>query len=228
MIDSKRIFRRFALPLHVKFRPTYGAKDYSTGATMNVSVEGFALDAHDFRFFVYEHLELIFELSGNEDPVSLYGDVLWKKQNGKRCLAGIKFRMKDLNMQKESIEKIFLASNIPLQRIYRSDSELPTKLGFIKQYYDSGSKCKVTFRLPGDTAQGAQHAMIVGDFNNWNVSESPMIQLETGDFVITLDLDGKRKYRFRYLIDGSRWENDRYADRYVPNDFGGKDSVVIV
>ena len=43
---------------------------------------------------------------------------------------------------------------------------------------------------------------------------------------MTVDLDAGRAYRFRYLIDGQRWDNDWAADAYVPNDFGGDDSVV--
>ena len=35
-----------------------------------------------------------------------------------------------------------------------------------------------------------------------------------------------RAYRFRYLLDGHRWENDWAADAYKPNDFGADDSVV--
>jgi hypothetical protein len=33
-------------------------------------------------------------------------------------------------------------------------------------------------------------------------------------------------HRFRYLLDGHRWENDWAADTYVANDFGGHDSVI--
>jgi hypothetical protein len=33
-------------------------------------------------------------------------------------------------------------------------------------------------------------------------------------------------YRFRYLLDESRWENDWKADRYEPNPFGSDDSIV--
>jgi hypothetical protein len=37
-----------------------------------------------------------------------------------------------------------------------------------------------------------------------------------------------RAYRFRYLLDGVRWENDWHADDYVLNVHGSHDSVVIV
>jgi len=41
-----------------------------------------------------------------------------------------------------------------------------------------------------------------------------------------VDLDAGRAHRFRYLLDGQRWDNDWVADAYVRNDFGGDDSVV--
>ena len=31
---------------------------------------------------------------------------------------------------------------------------------------------------------------------------------------------------FRYLIDGKTWQNDWYADDYVPNAFGSENSVL--
>ncbi|HDH12388.1 MAG TPA: hypothetical protein ENG83_09400 [Nitrospirae bacterium] len=106
--------------------------------------------------------------------------------------------------------------------------EQPEKSGFIKQYNKSGSKCKVTFRLPKEASPDAQKVTIVGDFNKWDISQTPMTRLENGDFLATLDLDSKREYRFKYLIDGNHWENDWHADKYVPNAFGSDDSVVIV
>ncbi|MDO8281393.1 MAG: isoamylase early set domain-containing protein [Thermodesulfovibrionia bacterium] len=97
-----------------------------------------------------------------------------------------------------------------------------------KQYLKSKSECRVTFRLPKDAAQEAQTASIVGDFNNWDKHISPMKQLKNGDFTITLSLACNKEYRFRYLINNSRWENDWNADKYIPNPHGCDDSVVVV
>jgi hypothetical protein len=243
MLKTRRKFRRFDLSIGVKFKPTYGAKDYCSGLTTNLSCEGLGLEADDFKFIMYENLELLVELPG-EGPVSLFGDIVWKKQNGKKCSAGIKFRMKDKGMQEEAIRKIFSYSNIPAHNMFDSDPdyiinedavseqagppEPPCKLGFIKQYHEGGKKCKVTFRLLRETAKNPQSVTLVGDFNNWDVSISPMTRLANGDFVITLDLDSRRTYRFKYLIDGQRWENDIYADIFIRNNYGSKDSVVIV
>jgi len=242
MLKTKRKFKRFDLPLGLKFKPTYGAKDYFTGIATNLSSAGLGLTADDFKFIMYEYLELIIRLPGGEGHVSLFGDILWKKQNGKRCSAGIKFRMKDKVMQENALKNIFSYTSIPAQDIYSNDPDfhmdtqkilfkplrLPDKLGFIKQYNEDRSKCKITFRLLRETAKNSQTVTIVGDFNNWEISKSPMTRLQNGDFVITLDLDCGRSYRFRYLMDSHHWENDLYADRFVKNDHGSKDSVVFV
>ncbi|UCH79675.1 MAG: isoamylase early set domain-containing protein [Nitrospiraceae bacterium] len=97
-----------------------------------------------------------------------------------------------------------------------------------KEYLKSRPGCKVTFRLPKDAAPQAQIVNIAGDFNNWDKDHTKMKQLKNGDFTITLELEKGREYRFRYLIDNRRWENDWFADKYVPNLYGGDDSVVVV
>ena len=252
MLESKRKFKRFDLQRGVKFRPTYGATEYSTGVARNLSCEGLALDAHDFRFIIFENLELIIDIPGNGASVSLSGDILWKRQDGQRCLAGIKFRMKDKIMQEAAIGKIFSSSDIPANYMYNNDFEYivheeavkkslpepddqnltppgpPNKLGFIKQHHENGTKCTVTFRLLREMAKNARNVTIVGDFNGWDESKSPMTRLANGDFVITMELESKREFSFRYLIDGHRWVNDWYADKFVRNAKGSKYSVIIV
>ncbi len=100
--------------------------------------------------------------------------------------------------------------------------------GIKKQYLKSNGACNVTFRLPKEALPDAHIVTIVGDFNDWNLTETKMIKLKNGDFKLTLKLPSDREYRFRYLIDNNRWENDWSADKYVPNHFGCDDSLVIV
>lgn len=97
-----------------------------------------------------------------------------------------------------------------------------------KQYLKSNKTCKVTFNLPKKAAPDAKVVTIVGDFNNWNETEAQMKKLKSGDFTLTLDLSSEKEYRYRYLIDSSRWENDWQADSYVPNPFGCEDSIIKV
>jgi Carbohydrate-binding module 48 (Isoamylase N-terminal domain) len=98
--------------------------------------------------------------------------------------------------------------------------------GIKKEYITGGKICKATFRLPEEAAPEAREVTIVGDFNNWDRESSHLEKLKNGDFTITLDIDAGREYRFRYLIDGQRWENDWCADRYDKSPYGCEDSVV--
>ena len=97
------------------------------------------------------------------------------------------------------------------------------------RYLKSRPVGKVTFRLPGEAAPAAGGVNLVGEFNGWNESATPMQLLRDGSYKATLDLDCGRNYRFRYLIDGETWENDWAAHRYAPTAFAGvEDSVVEV
>ena len=65
-----------------------------------------------------------------------------------------------------------------------------------------------------------------GEWNGWSADAGVMQRDAGGGFSVTVGLDAGRAYRFRYLLDGQRWDNDWAADAYVRNDFGGEDSVV--
>ena len=85
-------------------------------------------------------------------------------------------------------------------------------------------RASVTFTL--DPGVGAQTAVVCGEWNDWSAGADIMHRDAEGGFSVTVDLKAGRAYRFRYLIDGQRWDNDWAADAYVRNDFGGDDSVV--
>jgi 1,4-alpha-glucan branching enzyme len=85
-------------------------------------------------------------------------------------------------------------------------------------------KARVTFTI--DPQVGAQAAAVCGEWNDWSAGADVMRRDAEGGFSVTVDLNAGRAYRFRYLLDGQRWDNDWAADAYVRNDFGGDDSVV--
>jgi hypothetical protein len=66
---------------------------------------------------------------------------------------------------------------------------------------------------------------LVGEFNGWSSTAHPMAR-SGNQFVVEVPLAPGRTYRYKFLIDGTRWENDWNADAYVPNEFGGDDSVL--
>jgi 1,4-alpha-glucan branching enzyme len=93
-----------------------------------------------------------------------------------------------------------------------------------KTYSNAGRSCRVTFELPGEV--NAQTVSLCGEFNEWSASAHPMMCRKDGRFSTTISLQAGETYRFRYLLDGERWENDWAADGYAPNNFGTEDSVV--
>lgn len=93
-----------------------------------------------------------------------------------------------------------------------------------KSYSNTKRSCRVTFQLPATVK--AETAHLSGEFNGWNINSHPMKRNRDGSFALTLSLQAGQQYRFRYLLDGKRWENDWAADGYVPNPFGSDDSLV--
>ena len=93
-------------------------------------------------------------------------------------------------------------------------SYLKTKKGVVK----------VTFELPTDVA--AEQAVVVGEFNNWDPNATPMKRKKDGTFSAALNLEAGKQYRYKYYLDGERWENDPQPDALVPNIFGTQDSLI--
>ncbi len=264
MLENKRAYKRFDLPLIVKFRPAIGSTSYSLGLAKNLSCEGIGLEARNFNFMLKENLELELKLPQNAASVSLLGDVIWKRQDGKTSYAGIAFNVQDKKKHTDTMKKIASYTSIPLagafyhtssykeieevaeekplpktveikslhEHAIKATEEDPAEktkpFRLVKQYLNDSKECRVSFLLPQEAARDAKIITVVGDFNNWDFNASPMKRDKNGDFQTTLELNTGREYRFRYLIDGARWENDWLADKYVPNAFGSDDSVVVV
>lgn len=98
-----------------------------------------------------------------------------------------------------------------------------------KQYLTSKPVCKVTFRLLKDETNVADTVHVVGEFNDWNTTATPMKKTSAGNFSVTVDLNCSQEYQYRYLLNNETWMNDPAADSYVfVPDVGTDNSVVIV
>jgi 1,4-alpha-glucan branching enzyme len=97
-----------------------------------------------------------------------------------------------------------------------------------KQYLKTKSVCKVTFTLPKDIAGSAGSVYIVGEFNGWDANSHPMKLQKDGSFNLTINLEKGREYQYRYLLNGSTWENDDCADKYIKSPYGNSDNSVVV
>ena len=93
-----------------------------------------------------------------------------------------------------------------------------------KDYSKKGRSCRVTFALPAEVK--AQTAYLCGEFNDWSETSHPMKRYKDGSFKLTVSLKPGKEYRYRFLLDGERWENDWDAEGYVPNALGSEDSLI--
>ncbi|MBN1562906.1 MAG: isoamylase early set domain-containing protein [Anaerolineae bacterium] len=96
---------------------------------------------------------------------------------------------------------------------------------FTKRFLKNG-QVKVTFELPDAIAAEAETVFLVGDFNDWSETATPMTKFKNGKFKIDLKLEPNQQYEFRYLVNGDQWHNDWDADRYTANPFSGDNSVL--
>ena len=84
----------------------------------------------------------------------------------------------------------------------------------------------VAFAFPADVQ--AANVVLCGEFNQWSVEGVRLERGTDGVWRTVIALEPGRSYRYRYLIDGERWENAPDADRYEPNPYGSVDSVLSV
>ncbi len=83
----------------------------------------------------------------------------------------------------------------------------------------------VEFTIPADIE--ARSVAVAGDFNDWSPTANPLLADNQGAWRTTVPLPPGR-HRFRYVIDGERWENDWAADEYESNDLGEQNSIKVV
>lgn len=129
-------------------------------------------------------------------------------------------------LRRRSMDKNFFGKQTVKETITTKKDKRSNNGGMQKKYLKNRHSCKVTFTLPKEAVKGVKKVNVIGDFNNWDKNTNPLKKLRTGNFSTTLELACGRSYRYKYLIDGSRWENDWHADHYEPNPYGGNDSVV--
>jgi 1,4-alpha-glucan branching enzyme len=96
-----------------------------------------------------------------------------------------------------------------------------------KQYLKKKGICKVTFAVPESEGNGAQKVHVVGEFNNWSTTATPMKRSRNGVFTASMDLQTGQEYQFRYLIDDHRWDNDKEADKSSETPYGDAFNSVI-
>ena len=88
----------------------------------------------------------------------------------------------------------------------------------------AGGKVKVTFSMPA--LEGVTTLYLVGSFNDWNDTATPLVHGADGGWSAALTLEAGWAYQYRFRDQDGGWHNDWAADSYVPNEFGSENSVV--
>lgn len=98
-----------------------------------------------------------------------------------------------------------------------------------KEYLTGKGLCLVKFSFSPDPEISSKKVFLVGDFNNWDRKQTPMIKRKGGSFSTVVELKIGNEYQFRYLIDETQWENDKEADKFVPSGYHDTlNSVVVI
>ncbi|PRY42986.1 AMP-activated protein kinase-like protein [Spirosoma oryzae] len=97
-----------------------------------------------------------------------------------------------------------------------------------KQFLKSKPVAKVTFELPAEAVNGAKTVAVAGEFNNWDVAAQALKKQKDGSYKTTVELPVGGEYQYRYILDGTKWENDWAADKYVASGVSGEENSVVV
>jgi len=92
----------------------------------------------------------------------------------------------------------------------------------LENIFELKQKARVTFKC---TAPAASQVYLVGSFNDWNPTATPLKKTLKGHWSVTPTLPQGR-YEYRYLID-NQWFTDPNTP-HVFNEFGSENSVLIV
>ncbi|MGH7416604.1 MAG: isoamylase early set domain-containing protein [Candidatus Rokuibacteriota bacterium] len=75
--------------------------------------------------------------------------------------------------------------------------------------------------------RGAASVALVGDFNDWDPTRTPMRGAHQGVWTAVVPLAPGR-YRYAFLVNGTQWLADPAAPRAADDEFGAPSSVVTV
>ena len=93
-----------------------------------------------------------------------------------------------------------------------------------KTYFKTKDYCKVKFTF---TPENAESVEILGLNSDWQHSII-MSRKKDGSFTCDVSLPKNTEHAFKYRIDESVWISDPEADKLVPDNFGGTNSVIVL
>lgn len=74
--------------------------------------------------------------------------------------------------------------------------------------------------------ESARRVRVSGEFNGWNPSQGVFCRQPDGTWKLGIDAPAPGRYRYRFLIDDTRWIEDPSHDAKESNPYGSMDSVL--
>lgn len=145
-------------------------------------------------------------------------------------------RIEDLCRRAQALQERTNATPEPVTTRLRSSTGT---VQLIERLHDKTRREKTVARLFGVRHTGGRllfvqpielgvDVRIAGDFNGWNPVATPMRRNETlGVHELTIDAPPPGRHAYRLVVDG-RWIEDQFNPMTEPNEFGDRNSIVIV
>lgn len=92
-----------------------------------------------------------------------------------------------------------------------------------KKFLKSKPVCKVTFAYK---APEVKELSLVGDFNEWNTTSTPLKKLKNGTFKVVVDLEVDKSYEYKFVADGN-YINDNESDGLIYNEYANSENSLL-
>ncbi|MBA2761158.1 MAG: isoamylase early set domain-containing protein [Segetibacter sp.] len=93
-----------------------------------------------------------------------------------------------------------------------------------KTYFKTKDHCKVKFTVKPENAETVE---IMGLNDDWKKSVV-MSKKKDGTFTCEVSLPKNTEHQFKYRVNKSEWLDEPEADKKVPNEFGGTNSLIVI
>ena len=83
--------------------------------------------------------------------------------------------------------------------------------------------------MDADTIPANEEVKVLGDFNNWNWEEAPVLKKKKtkANYAAQVELQPGATYEYRYCFENKYWFNDVAADKYVASPYSDAENCVL-
>jgi c-di-GMP-binding flagellar brake protein YcgR len=104
MLEERRSFKRFDIPLDIEFKISNSSREYVMGRTVNFSRTGLCLESNAIVPDVNDVTELKIKLPEKDIYTTAVCDVAWQKRVDDKFLMGIKLMAMDKEAKNEILQ----------------------------------------------------------------------------------------------------------------------------